>query len=49
VGVTITQIQKAMPKKLFNEWCELNNIIYIDEKTVVQDMKGGKNEEATKQ
>ena len=49
VGVTITQIQKAMPKKLFNEWCELNNIIYIDEKTVVQEMKGGRNEEATKQ
>ena len=39
VGVSITQIQKAMPKKLFKEWCELNKIIYLDDdgEEVVQD------------
>ena len=49
VGVNLNQIRGAMPKKLFKEWCELNNIFYIDEKTVVQNKKGGKNEETTEQ
>ena len=48
-GVTLNQIHNAMPKELFEEWCEVNNITYIDEKTVVQDKKGGRNEETTKQ
>ena len=48
VGVTISQIQKAMPKKLFKEWCELNKIIYLDDEKIIQ-KKGGRNEETTKQ
>ena len=43
VGVTITQIQKAMPKKLFKECCELNKIIYLDDEKIIQ-KKGGRNE-----
>ena len=43
-GVTLHQIADAMPADLFEEWCELNHIIYYNhnEKQFVQKMKGGK-------
>ena len=30
-GVSLTEIKKAMPKELFKEFCEEQNIPYIDE------------------
>jgi|TARA_R100001224_G_scaffold101670_1_gene73296 hypothetical protein len=45
-GVTLRQIANAMPKKLFKEWCELNDIIYYNqiEGKFVEVRKGGKDE-----
>ena len=37
-GVTIRQIQEAMPKKLFEEYCKHNAILYCDESGVVCDL-----------
>ena len=41
VGVTISQIQKAMPKKLFKEWCYHNRIIYCDEGGIAYEVPKG--------
>ena len=43
-GVSIRQIQKAMPKKLFEEYCKHNDILFCDDSGVIFEVRGGINE-----
>ena len=40
-GVTIRQIQEAIPKKLFKEWCYHNRIVYCDEGGIAYEVPKG--------
>ena len=43
-GVSIRQIQEAMPKKLFEEYCKYNDILFCDDSGVIFEVRGGINE-----